>query len=399
MRRAGVKKGLILLVALLIVSLISGCGGSGQDKPKAQEQASDTIKIGGNYELSGQVATFGNSAKNGINLYIDEVNAKGGVLGKKLEFIALDNKSEATEAANVASRLINQDKVVAILGSVTSGNTMGFSQIAMDNKVPAMTTGGTNPDVTVDPKTGKVRDYVFRSVFIDPFQGTVMATFATKTLSAKTAAVFVENNSPYSKGLADYFVKAFEAQGGKIVANEAFLTEDQDFNASLTKIKSLKPDVIYVPAYYEQVGKIVKQGRDLGITVPFMGGDGWDSPKLAEIAGAKALNNTYFSNHYSPEQKDQMVQDFVTKYKAKYNNETPDALAALGYDAAILLVNAIEKAGSADPVKIKDALAGLKDVQAVTGKFTFDENHNPIKGAVILEMKDGKQVFKEQINP
>ncbi|AEG60426.1 ABC transporter substrate-binding protein [Desulforamulus ruminis] len=397
MRRAGVKKGLFLLVVLLMVSFVSGCSGGGQES-KAQEQASDVIKIGGNYELSGQVATYGNSAKNGIELYFDELNAKGGVLGKKIEFICLDNKSEATEAANVASRLINQEKVVAILGSITSGNTMGFAQIAEDNKIPAITSGGTNPDITVDPNTKKVREYIFRSVFIDPFQGTVMATFATKTLKAKTAAVFVENNSPYSKGLAEYFIKSFEEQGGKIVGNEAFLSEDQDFNATLTKIKSAKPDVVFVPAYYEQVGKIVKQGRDLGITVPFMGGDGWDSPKLAEIAGAKALNNGYFSNHYSPKQQDPIVQDFVAKYEEKYK-QTPDALAALGYDAAILLVKAIETAGSAEPEKIKDALAGLKDVQAVTGKFTFDENHNPVKGAVILEMKDGEQVFKEQIIP
>lgn len=390
---------IMVLVALLVVTLIAGCGGQG-DAPKAQDsKEADVIKIGGNYELSGQVASFGNSAKNGINLYIEEVNAKGGVLGKKIEFICLDNKSEATEAASVASRLINQDKVVGILGAITSGNTLGFAQISMDNKIPTMTTGGTNPDVTVDPNTGKVRDYLFRSVFIDPFQGTVMATFATNTLGAKTAAVFVENNSPYSKGLAEFFVKAFEEQGGKVIAKEAFLTEDQDFNATLTKIKAAKPDVIFVPAYYEQVGKIVKQGRDLGITVPFMGGDGWDSPKLVEIAGAKALEGCFFSNHYSPDSEDPAVQEFVKNYKAKYNNETPDALAALAYDAAILFVKAIEQAGSADPEKIKDALASIKDVQAVTGKYTFDANHNPVKGAAILELKEGKQVFKEQINP
>ncbi|GAB6157451.1 ABC transporter substrate-binding protein [Desulfotomaculum varum] len=396
MRRVSRSKGILLVAILLIISLLAGCGNQ-ESKPKAQE--ADVIKIGGNYELSGQVATFGNSAKNGINLYFQEVNDKGGVLGKKIEFICLDNKSEATEAANVATRLINQEKVVAILGAITSGNTMGFSQICIDNKIPVITTGGTNPDVTVDPATGKVREYVFRSVFIDPFQGTVMASFAAKTLGAKTAAVFVENNSPYSKGLADFFIKAFEEQGGKIVAKEAFLSEDQDFSATLTKIKSLKPDVVYVPAYYEQVGKIVKQGRDLGITVPFMGGDGWDSPKLIEIAGPKALNGCYFSNHYSPDAQDPAVQEFVQKYKAKYNNETPDALAALAYDAAILIVKAIEQAGSAEPEKIKDALASLKDVQAVTGKYTFDANHNPVKGAAILELKDGKQVFKEQINP
>lgn len=386
---------LILLVVCLftLTTFFAGCG----SKTESAGQG-DVIKIGGDYELSGNAATYGNSAKNAIQMYFDQVNAKGGVLGKKLQFICLDNKSDATESANVATRLITQEKVVGILGAVTTGDTQGFAQIAMDNKIPVITSGATNPDITVDPQTGKVRDYIFRSVFIDPFQGTVMANFATNTLKAKTAAMLVENNSPYSKGLAEYFAKAFVKNGGKIVSQEAFLTEDQDFNATLTRVKGTNPDVIYVPSYYEQVGKIIKQGREQGITVPFLGGDGWDSPKLAEIAGAQALNGCFFSNHYSPQMNSPKVQEFVKNYQAKYNQQ-PDALAALGYDAAVLMVNAVTQAGTADPQKITEALAKTKDLEGVTGTFTFDKDHNPIKGAVILEMKDGKQVFKEFVKP
>ncbi|GAB6157387.1 ABC transporter substrate-binding protein [Desulfotomaculum varum] len=387
----------LLAVMVMLAVLAAGCGSGGAQQEQKAASA-DEIVIGGNFELSGNVATFGTAAANGAELYFDEVNAAGGVLNKKIKFVKLDNKSDATEAANVATRLITQDKVAAILGATTSGDTLGFIQVAADNKIPVLTTSATNPDVTVDPNTKQVREYVFRACFIDPFQGTVMANFAIKDLQAKTAVVYVDNNSPYSKGLAQFFKESFTKQGGKILGEEAFVPEDQDFKATLTKIKGLNPDVVYCPGYYEQVGKIVKQGREVGITVPFLGGDGWDSPKLAEIAGEKALNNTYFSNHYSSEQDDPNVKAFVEKYKAKYG-QVPDSMAALGYDAAILIVDAIKRSGDGTPEKIKEALKATKDVQAVTGKLSFDENHNPIKGAAILEMKDGKQVYKTYVNP
>ncbi|MCL4440635.1 MAG: ABC transporter substrate-binding protein, partial [Firmicutes bacterium] len=230
------------------------------------------------------------------------------------------------------------------------------------------------------------------------FQGTVMANFALKDLQAKTAVIYVDNNSPYSKGLAQFFKESFTKQGGKIVGEEAFVPEDQDFKATLTKIKGMNPDIVYCPGYYEQVGKIVKQAREVGITVPFLGGDGWDSPKLTEIAGPQALNNTFFSNHYSSEQDDPNVKAFVEKYKTKFG-QVPDSMAALGYDAAILIVDAIKRSGDGSPEKIKEALKATKDVQAVTGKLSLDENHNPVKGAAILEMKDGKQVYKTYVNP
>ncbi|SHE36228.1 ABC transporter substrate-binding protein [Desulforamulus putei] len=387
----------LLAAMAMLAALVAGCGGGGAKEEKKAADANEIV-IGGNFELSGNVATFGTAAANGAQLYFDEVNAAGGVLNKKIKFVNLDNKSDATEAANVATRLITQDKVVAILGATTSGDTLGFIQVATDNKIPVLTSSATNPDVTVDPNTKQVREYVFRACFIDPFQGTVMANFALKDLKAKTAVIYVDNNSPYSKGLAQFFKESFTKQGGKIVGEEAFVPEDQDFKATLTKIKGLNPDVVYCPGYYEQVGKIVKQAREVGITVPFLGGDGWDSPKLAEIAGAQALNNTFFSNHYSSEQDDPNVKAFVEKYKAKYG-QVPDSMAALGYDAAVLIVDAIKRSGDGSPEKIKEALKATKDVQAVTGKLSFDENHNPVKGAAILEMKDGKQVYKTYVNP
>ncbi len=384
----------LLAALVLLVGLVSGCGGGGDKKAADAKE----IVIGGNFELSGNVATFGAAAVNGAQLYFDEVNAAGGVLNKQIKFVPLDNKSDATEAANVATRLITQDKVVAWLVATTSGNTLGYIQVATDNKIPVLSTSATNPDVTVDPNTKAVRDYIFRACFIDPFQGTVMANFATKDLQAKKAVIYVDNNSPYSKGLAAFFKDSFTKQGGVIAGEEAYVPEDQDFKATLTKIKGMNPDVVYLPGYYEQVGKIVKQARELGINVPFLGGDGWDSPKLAEIAGAAPLNGTYFSNHYSSEQDDPTVKAFVEKYKAKFN-EVPDSMAALGYDAAILMVDAIKRSGDATPEKIKEALASAKDVQAVTGKLTLDASHNPVKGAAILEMKDGKQVYKTYVNP
>lgn len=375
------------MVMTMLAGLVAGCGGAAESKD---------IKVGGNLELTGGVATFGQSTANGIKLAFKEINAAGGVLGKQLTFVAADNKSEPSESTNAMTKLITQDKVVAVLGAVASSNTLAASQVAHDNKVPFITTSSTNPKVTVDG--GKVKDFAYRICFIDPFQGTVMANFASKSLNGKTAAIYIDNSSDYSKGLAQFFEEAFVKNGGKIVAKEAFLQKDQDFKATLTKIKATNPEVIFIPGYYEEVGKIVKQARELGITVPLLGGDGWDSPKLVEIAGAAALNNGYFSNHYSPEDKDPRVVKFVEAYKKEYG-QVPDALAALGYDAALMLVDGIKRANSVEPVKIKDALAQTKNLQVTTGIVSLDANHNPVKSAVVIEMKEGKQTFKEKVNP
>ncbi|MBP7255097.1 MAG: ABC transporter substrate-binding protein, partial [Negativicutes bacterium] len=320
----------------------------------------------------------------------------GGVLGKQINLIVADNKSEASEAANAATKLISQDGVKVLLGPATTSNMLAASQIATDNKIPAITPTATNPKITVE--NGQVKPYIFRSCFIDPLQGEVMADFATKTLNVKTAAIYVDSSSDYSKGLAEVFAKKFAEAGGTIVAQESFLQKDQDFKSTLTKLKASNPEVIFIPAYYEEVGKIVKQARELGINAKLLGADGWDDSKLVDIAGAQPLNDTYFCSHYSEQDNDANVKDFIAAYKAEYGEE-PNVFAALGYDAGKMLVDAIKRAGSDDPEKIRQALAETKDLQVGTGIITMDANHDPIKSAVVLEMKDGQKIFKQKINP
>ena len=377
-----------LAVTMLVVA--AGCGGS--------QSTSDTIKIGANLEMTGNNATFGKSASNGALLAIKQVNAKGGVMGKQLNLVVADNKSEAAEAANSMQKLITQDKVVAVIAPIASSSVIAGAQVNQDNKVLAISPTASNPKVTVDPATNKVRDYMFRAAFIDPFQGSVMANFATKTLKAKTAAIYIDNSSDYAKSLGQFFKETFIKNGGQIVAEEAYLAKDTDFKATLTKIKVTNADVVFVPGYYQEVGMLIKQARDIGLTMPFLGGDGWDSAKLPEIAGIQALNNTFFANHYSPDDNSESIKNFVEAYKKEYN-ETPDAFAALSYDATMMIIESIKRANSVDTVKIKDELAKTKDYAAVSGTITLNETHDAVKSAVIIEMKEGKQTFKEKINP
>jgi branched-chain amino acid transport system substrate-binding protein len=384
------KQMLCVVAAVGMFALVAtGCGGG---------SSSDTIKLGANLEMTGTNATFGQSATNGAKLAIKEVNAKGGVLGKKISLVVADNKSEAAEAANAMQKLISQDKVLGVIAPIASSSVIAGAQVNMDGKVLAISPTASNPKVTVDPATGKTRDYLFRAAFIDPFQGSVMANFATKTLKGKTAALYIDNSSDYAKGLGQFFKETFIKNGGTIVAEEAYLAKDTDFKSTLTKIKAANADIIFVPGYYQEVGMIVKQGREIGIKAAILGGDGWDSAKLPEIAGAEALNNTFFANHYSPDDNSPAIKTFVDSYKAEYG-ETPDAFAALSYDATMMIIEAIKRAGSEDTVKIKDELAKTKDYQAVSGIITLNETHDAVKSAVVIEMKDGKQTFKEKVNP
>ncbi|WMX54303.1 ABC transporter substrate-binding protein [Peribacillus sp. R9-11] len=378
----------------LAAGVLAGCSGSGSSEKSSGE--GETIKIGVNLELSGGVASYGQSIAEGLELATAEIN-KEGIDGKKIKLIKVDNKSEASEATSGAIKLTSQDKVTAIVGAATSTNTIAQVQIAQDNKVPVISPSGTSPEITY--KDDKLNDYIFRTSFIDPFQGTVAANFATSEVKAKSAAIYIDSASDYSKGLAAAFKEQFIANGGKIVREEAYIAKDTDFRSTLTRLKSAKPDFIFLPGYYEEAGLIVKQARETGLDVPFMGGDGWDSPKLVEIAGAKALNNTFITNHYSSGDPDEKIQNFVSAFKAKYKDKSPDAFNALGYDTGYYLADAIKRAGSTDSEKIKDALEKTKDLELVTGTFTLDEKHNPIKSATILEFKDGKQVFNTKINP
>ena len=387
----------VFLSLSLVAGALAGCSGDSKTSSSSggSSKSGDTIKIGANLELSGGTASFGQSAADGLQLAIKEIN-KEGIDGKKLEIVKVDNKSDAAEATSGSIKLVSQDKVVAVVGSATSTNTLAQVQVAQDNQVPLLTPTATNPDIT--NKAGKLNDYVFRTCFIDPFQGTVAANFASDEIGAKTAAIYVDSASDYSKGLAAAFKEAFTAKGGKIVAEEAYVTKDTDFRSTLTRIKSAKPEFVFLPGYYEEVGLILKQAREDGIDLPFMGGDGWDSPKVVEIAGAEALKNTYITNHYSPEDEDAKIQDFVAAFKKEYD-KTPDAFAALGYDTGYYLADAIKRSGDASPEKIRQALEDVKDLQLVSGTLNLDENHDPIKSATILEYVDGKQTFKTKINP
>ncbi|MDE3840019.1 ethanolamine utilization protein EutJ [Bacillus methanolicus] len=384
----------IFMSLMLAAGVLAGCGGKSEKTSGGKE--GDTIKIGANLELSGGVASYGQSIAEGLELALDEIN-KEGIDGKKLEIVKIDNKSDAAEATSAAIKLVSQEKVAAMVGAATSTNTLAQVQVAQDNKIPLITPTGTNPTITT--KDGKVNEYVFRTCFIDPFQGTVAANFATKELGVKNAAVLIDSASDYSKGLAASFKESFKKNGGEIIAEEAYVAKDTDFRATLTRIKSKNPEFVYLPGYYEEVGLILKQAREIGLDVPFMGGDGWDSPKLVEIGGADALKNTYITNHYSSGDPDKKIQDFVKAFKAKFNNKSPDGFAALGYDTAYLLADAIKRAGSADPEKIKEALAETKDLELVSGKITLNENHDPVKSASILKYENGEQKFETKVNP
>lgn len=383
--KKGLKLASVLAGTMLLGGVLAGCG---------DDANSNEIKVGANFEITGNQANYGSAGLDGLKLAIKEANDAGGVDGKKITLVQADTKSEASEAVNSATKLISDDKVKVIVGPMVTANVMAESQVANDDKIPVIAPAATNPDVTVE--NGKAKPFIFRSCFIDPQQGTVMAEFAAKQLKAKTAVMYLDSSSDYSKSLGKVFKEKFEAAGGKVVMEEAFLAKDQDFKAALTKLKTANADVVFVPAYYEEVGKIVKQARELGITAPMLGTDGWDDPKVVDIAGADALNNTYFSTHYF--EKDQDVQGFIESFQKEYGH-APNVFAALGYDAGKMLIDAIKRAGSADPEKIQKALEETKDLQVGTGKITMDPNHNPIKSAVILEMKNGVKEMKAKIQP
>ena len=377
--------------AVLAAAALTGCGGSG-----SSSKSEDTIKIGADLEMTGNQAAYGTDAIRGANIALEEINAAGGVLGKKLEIVALDNKSEPSEAASAAQKLVDEG-VVAVIAPNMSSNALAAVPLFNGSGIPSVSPGATNPKVTVDEKTGEVIPYSFRACFIDPYQGQVMASFVADTLKIKKVAILIDNSSDYAKGLAKYFTDSFLAKGGEIVGTEAYLQKDTDFNATLTKIKNLNPDFIYVPGYYQEVGLIVKQARAMGLDVPFGGGDGWDSPTLAEIAGAEALQNTYYSNHYAIEEDNETVMKFVNSFKAAHNI-TPGVFGALTYDTVKLLAQVINDVGSAEPEKIAEGLKNLKSFSGVTGDMSFTETHDAKKAAFILTYKDGQPVFEAKIS-
>lgn len=372
----------ILVACIAIASLLSACQPQG---------GNDKVRIGVFMSLTGTTANFGISSVNGIRMAAEEVNAAGGINGKQIELLVQDDRSDASEAATIVTKFVTQDQVHAILGEVASSRSIAAAPIAQNAQIPMLTPSSTNPEVT------KKGDFIFRSCFIDPVQGAAIAQFAAKSLNAKTAAIMVDRKNDYSTGLEKVISETFTRMGGKIVGTTSYQEGDQDFNAQLTSLKGANPEVIFVPGYYNDVGLIAKQARDKGITVPLVGGDGWDSAQLYAIGGS-ALNGSYFTNHYSPYDTDPKVEKFVNDYKAKYNT-IPDALAATAYDAAHIMFDAIKRSKSLNGPDIRDALAATKDFPGVTGTVTFNEQRDAVKPIVMIEIKDGgTYAVKERVN-
>jgi branched-chain amino acid transport system substrate-binding protein len=365
-------------------AVLTGCQGGGSGT------GGDRVRIGVFMSLTGDTAQFGISSTNGIKMAADEVNAAGGIGGKQIELIVQDDRSDAQEAATIVTKFVTQDGVHAILGEVASSRSIAAAPIAQNARIPMLTPSSTNPEVT------RKGDYIFRSCFIDPVQGAAIAQFAAKSLGKKRAAIMVDRKNDYSTGLEKMIADPYTRLGGQIVVTQSYQAGDTDFNGQLTSIKGANPDVIFIPGYYGDVALIAKQARDKGITVPLVGGDGWDSVQLYTIGGSSIVGS-YFTNHYSPYDTDPKVQKFVTDYQARYG-QIPDALAATAYDAAHIMFDAIKRAGSTDGKAIRDALAATKEFPGVTGTVSFNENRDAVKPIMVIRVDDGgKYVIQERV--
>jgi branched-chain amino acid transport system substrate-binding protein len=393
---------LAVSVAVLLAIVAAGCG------PKKAA----SIKVGIYGSMTGTTATFGKSTLNGAQLAFDELNAAGGIGGKKIESISEDDQSKAEEAATAVQKLINQDHVVALIGEVASSRSLAAAPIAQSNGVPMISPSSTNPEVT------KKGNYIFRACFLDEFQGRVMARFAADSLHFKRVAILKDIKNDYSVGLAQFFSEEYKARGGSIVGEQAYNEGDSDFRSQLTALKANNPEAIFVPGYYTEVGSIARQARELGITAPLLGGDGWVSDQLLKIGG-EALNGSYYSNHFALDQPSQPLQKFFSDYKTKFGSN-PDAIAGLAYDAANLVVDALKRMQASDPAsfaalgsdkegdaaaakaaraKLRDLINGVQAFPGITGVITFDENRNPVKPAVVIKVENGVEKFAASIAP
>ena len=386
-----------LFAALVACSLaISGCGESspksGAGNTTAPPPTGDVIRVGHYASLTGKEATFGQSTDNGIKLAVKEINAAGGVNGKKIELITYDNKGESKEAGNAVTRLITQDKVVAVLGEVASGRSLAGGAVCQQYGVPMISPSSTNPRVTSG------RDMVSRVCFTDDQQAYALAKFVRENLKLDRTAILYDQTEAYSKGLRDDFVKFFKEMGGTITTEQTFSGGDTDYSAQLTSIKATDPQIILVPGYYTEGGNIALQARKLGITVPLIGGDGWDSEQLSAI-GKDAIEGCYYSNHSAPDQPNSPIGEFIAKYREEYSGQTPDALGGLGYDAAMVLFDAMKRATSLSGPDLAKAIASTKDFHGVTGTITIDENRNAKKPIVMVQIKNGKPSWVASIDP
>lgn len=346
-----------------------------------QKQAGNTVRIGVFMSLTGSTANFGISSVNGIKMAADEANAQGGINGKQIELLVQDDRSDAAEAATIVTKFVTQDQVHAILGEVASSRSIAAAPIAQNAKIPMLSPSSTNPEVT------RKGDFIFRTCFTDPIQGAAIGEFAAKNLNARRAGILIDRKNDYSVGLAQFIRDSFQKNGGQIVVEQSYQEGDTDFNGQLTSIKSANPDVVFVPGYYGEVGLIAQQAKKLGLNVPLVGGDGWDSQQLYQIGG-QAIVGSYFSNHYSVDDPDPAVQKFVNDYKTRYGS-VPDALAATAYDAARIMFDAIKRAGSTDGAAIRDALAKTSNFQGVTGIVTINAERNAVKPIVMIRIEQG----------
>ena len=380
------KLALSLLTGLAVGSSLLGAG---------QVLAQDTVKIGGNFELTGDAAAYGTPMSEAAKLAVKEVNENGGLLGGEVEYVEYDNTSDLTEAASVAQRLASED-VVGIVGPATTGDSNAQIPVIQEAAVPAILPAATGNGMTLDDN-GDVFEYLFRVAFEDAFQGRAAATYVTETLGAQTAALFVDQSTDYATGLEQAFTEEFEALGGQVVTTESFQSGDTDFTASLTSLLSQEFDVLYVPGYYTEVGLLIKQARELGITQPIVGGDGLGNQTLVDLAGASNVNDVYYTAHYSPLSDDEDLQDFLTKFEEEYGKQA-DQFAVLSYDATMLLLDAVERAGSADRQAVTDALAATETFDGLTGTFSIDEDHNPVKEVLMLQLTNGEVENVEAVN-
>lgn len=387
--------GLIAAAGFAVVAL-AACGaapGGGSAASKGTE-IGKTFKLGYDLELSGAVAAYGNAGKNGANLAVDEINKAGGINGKKITVISKDNKSDNAEAATVVSNLINNDKVNAVIGSMTSGAVKSMTPNITKGAVPLVTPAGTDDTLTVT--NGKVNDFIFRSTFQDSYQGKVLANYASSELKAKKVVLYYDNSSDYAKGIAKSFEKTYK---GKIVDKVTFQSGDKDFQATLSKIKSEDFDAIVMPGYYNETGLITKQARELGIEQPILGGDGFADPTFITLAGDAAANNVYFVSGYSAKAPaNDTTTKFIAAYKAKYNTE-PSMFDALSYDAVYMVKQAAEDTKAKTSVDVKDGLAKIKGFKGATGEITIDKEHNPVKDAVVIKLENGKEASATIVKP
>jgi branched-chain amino acid transport system substrate-binding protein len=354
--------------------------------------AQETIKIGEYASLTGKEAAFGQSSHKGTLLAVEEIDSKGGVLGRQVELITDDNQSKQGESATIVKKLIFREKVVGILGEVASMRSLEAAPLCQAYKIPMISPSSTNPKVT------EIGNYIFRVCFIDPFQGTVMAKFAKETLKIHRVAVLTSVSSAYSVGLAKYFKQRFTDDGGEVVIEQKYTEGDKDFNAQLTAIKAAGVEGIFVPGYYTEAALISRQARELDMKIPLFGGDGWEAPELVKIGG-EAVEGCYYSTHYSPQVDTPAVKEFVARFKARFGGEVPDAMAALGYDSAEVMVDAIRRAGSTEGPAIREALAATKGYQGVTGDTTMDKDRNASKAAVVIMVKNGEFKFVQSVAP